>query len=242
MFKSNLDKESFDTFSLMSWNTYKIDYKNTEVFKAYIRQIYSEHGIDIFCLQEAVHHSNTEFPVDKFDISFASNIELKSHNYGVATVSYFPVIKNVKILTTHRESVINTHKASLITHLNINNTKVVVVNIHAINFKSNKVYEYEFEKIKEFISPEKYKYPIIIAGDFNTWNRRRVKLIKDFCREFNFKVAFLDEPKLIKSFQNNHLDFVLYRGLNLDKACVLDCKRISDHNPIIAKFSINNFS
>ncbi|AIT09590.1 endonuclease [Candidatus Francisella endociliophora] len=237
MFKSSLGEETFDTFSLMSWNTYKIDYKNTELFKTYIRQIYFEHNIDIFCLQEAVHHSDTKFPIEQFDINFASNIILRTHNYGVANVSHYPTLKNVKILTTHRESVINTHKASLITHFNICNQKVVVVNIHAINFKSNKVYEYEFEKIKEFINPEKYKYPIIIAGDFNTWNRKRIKLIKDFCREFGFKVAFLDEPNLIKSFQKNHLDFVLYRGLNLEKACVLDCQKISDHNPIIANFS-----
>ena len=148
------------------------------------------------------------------------------------------MIKNVRILTIHRESVINTHKASLITHLNVQNTKVVIVNIHAINFKSNKVYGYEFEKIKEVINSKKYKHPIIIAGDFNSWNRKRVKLIKDFCREFNFKVAFLEEADLIKSFQKNHLDFVLYRGLKLDKACALDCQKISDHNPIITNFSI----
>ncbi|AJI53574.1 endonuclease/exonuclease/phosphatase family protein [Francisella philomiragia] len=238
MFERDSKKNQSTKFCLMSWNSYKIDYKDTETFKAYIRHTYFNHNIDIFCLQEAVHQHDTKFPIDKFDINFASNIVLRSHNYGVATVSHFPVIKNVKILTTHRESVINTHKASLITHLNIEGTKVVVVNIHAINFKSNKVYEYEFEKIKEYISPEKYKHPIIIAGDFNTWNRRRVKLIKDFCREFSFKVAFIDEPQLVKSFQSNHLDFVLYRGLNLEKASVLDCKKISDHNPIIAEFCI----
>jgi endonuclease/exonuclease/phosphatase (EEP) superfamily protein YafD len=224
-------------FCLMSWNSYKIDYKNSEVFDSYIRDVYCKHGIDIFCLQEAVNHQSTIFPIERFDINFASNIVLRSRNYGVATVSHYPVIKNIKILTTHRESVINTHKASLITHLNIRGTKLIVVNIHAINFKSNKVYEYEFEKIKEYINPSGYKHPIIIAGDFNSWNRRRIKLIKDFCREFNFKVAYLEESELIKSFQKNHLDFVLYRGLNLEKACALDCQRISDHNPIIAEFS-----
>ncbi|ADA79470.1 endonuclease/exonuclease/phosphatase family protein [Francisella tularensis] len=238
MFELNSKDNDSKKFCLMSWNSYKIDHKDSETFSAYIRHVYFNYNIDIFCLQEAVHHHGNKFPIDKFDINFASNIVLRSHNYGVATVSHYPVIKNVKILTTHRESVINTHKASLITHLNINNTKVIVVNIHAINFKSNKVYEYEFEKIKEFIAPEKYKHPIIIAGDFNTWNRKRVKLIKDFCREFCFKVAFIDEPQLVKSFQNNHLDFVLYRGLSLEKAAVLDCKKISDHNPIIAEFCI----
>ncbi|MDE4938612.1 EEP domain-containing protein, partial [Francisella tularensis subsp. holarctica] len=69
-------------------------------------------------------------------------------------------------------------------------------------------------------------------------NRKRVKLIKDFCREFCFKVSFIDEPQLVKSFQNNHLDFGLYRGLSLEKAAVLDCKKISEHNPIIAEFCI----
>ena len=224
--------------SLMSWNTYKVDHKSPQVFSDYIKENHSRFDIDIFCLQEAVHHSQSCFPIENFTVNFASNIILKSRNYGVATVTNMPTSKSIKVLTTHRESVINTHKASLISHIDFDGQEIVVVNIHAINFKSNRVYEYEFEKIKEFICLDKYKHPIIIAGDFNTWNRKRVKLIKDFCREFNFKIAFLDEPNLIKSFQNNHLDFILYRGIRLDSACVLDCKKISDHNPIIARFRL----
>ncbi|MFT4694696.1 MAG: endonuclease/exonuclease/phosphatase (EEP) superfamily protein YafD [Francisella sp.] len=228
--------KSLKYLSIMSWNTYKVDHKKPLVFAEYIKETYSKFEIDIFCLQEAVHHSQSCFPIENFSVNFASNIVLKSRNYGVATVTNMPISKSIKILTTHKESVINTHKSSLISHIDFHGQEVVVVNIHAINFKSNRVYEYEFKKIKEFISLDKYHHPIIIAGDFNSWNRKRVKLIKDFCREFNFKIAYIDEPSLIKSFQNNHLDFILYRGLSLESACVLDCKKISDHNPIIAKF------
>ena len=230
--------ESPKYLSLMSWNTYKVDHKNPQVFADYIREIYAQFEINIFCLQEAVHHSHSYFPIENFSVSFASNIILKSRNYGVATATNMPISKSIKVLTTHKESVINTHKVSLVSHIDFHGQEVVVVNIHAINFKSNRVYEYEFEKIKEFISLDKYHHPIIIAGDFNSWNRKRVKLIKDFCREFSFKIAFLDEPNLVKSFQNNHLDFILYRGLSLDSACALDCKKISDHNPIIARFKV----
>ncbi|MGQ4002793.1 endonuclease/exonuclease/phosphatase family protein [Francisellaceae bacterium CB300] len=224
--------------SIMSWNAYKVDHKKPQIFAEYIKETYAKFDIDVFCLQEAVSHSKSRFPIENFNVNFASNIILKSRNYGVATVTNMTISKSIKVLTTHKESVINTHKASLISHIDFHGQEVVVVNIHAINFKSNRVYEYEFEKIKEFICLDKYHHPIIIAGDFNSWNRKRVKLIKDFCREFNFKIAFLGEPKLIKSFQKNHLDFVLYRGLSLDSACVLDCKKISDHNPIIAKFKV----
>ena len=233
-----MTNESPKYISLMSWNTYKVDHKKPQVFADYIKENYSKFDIDVFCLQEAVNHCNSCFPIENFTVNFASNIVLKNRNYGVATITSMPIIKSIKVLTTHKESVINTHKASLISHIDFHGQEVVVVNIHAINFKSNRVYEYEFQKIKEFICLDKYHHPIIIAGDFNTWNRKRVKLIKDFCREFNFKVAFLDDQDLIKSFQNNHLDFVLYRGLSLDSACVLDCKKISDHNPIIARFKI----
>lgn len=95
------------------------------------------------------------------------------------------------------------------------------------------------KKIKEFIKLDEKQNPIIIAGDFNTWNRKRVKFIKDFCREFNFKVAFLDDHELVKTFQKNHLDFVLYRGLKLQKDLALDCQSLSDHNPIITYFEKN---
>ncbi len=227
-----------NTFCLMSWNTYKIDHKTPEIFKKYIRNTHDTYAVDVFCLQEAVHHDKTTFPIDNFETVFASNIVLKNYNYGVATFSKHPITKKTKILTTHRESVINTHKASLITDIVINGTKIVIVNIHAINFKSARVYEYEFEKIKNLIQPEKNSHPIIIAGDFNSWNKKRVKIMKDFCHEFDFKIAFLDEDHLVKSFQKYSLDFILYRGLSLENATALDCIKISDHNPIIANFEV----
>jgi endonuclease/exonuclease/phosphatase (EEP) superfamily protein YafD len=222
----------------MSWNTYKIDHKTPQIFKNYIRDIHDTYAIDVFCLQEAVHNDQTTFPIDNFETVFASNIERKKQNYGVATVSSHTITRKTKILTTHRESVINTHKASLITDIVINGIKIVIVNIHAINFKSSRVYEYEFEKIKSIIQPKINSHPIIIAGDFNSWNKKRVKIIKDFCLEFGFKTAFLDEEHLVKSFQKYSLDFILYRGLYLENATALDCVKISDHNPIVANFEV----
>lgn len=230
--------ESTKYLSLMSWNAYKVDHKKPQIFADFIKATYTKFDINIFCLQEVVDYPKSQFPIENFRVNFASNIVLKNRNYGVATVTNSPINKSIKILTSHKESVINTHKASLISHIDFYGHRVIIVNIHAINFKSNRVYEYEFKKIKELINLDKHHHPVIIAGDFNSWNRKRLKLIKDFCREFSFKIAFLDEQKLVKSFQNNHLDFVLYRKLKLDNACVLDCNKISDHNPIIAKFKL----
>ena len=161
-----MSHKSKNTFCLMSWNTYKIDYKTPEIFKEYIRDTHDAYTVDVFCLQEAVHHDKTIFPVDNFETVFASNIVRKNHNYGVATASKHPVTRKTKILTTHRESVINTHKASLITDIVINGTKIVIVNIHAINFKSARIYEYEFEKIKSIIQPEKKLSPYYYSRRF----------------------------------------------------------------------------
>jgi hypothetical protein len=79
---------------------------------------------------------------------------------------------------------------------------------------------------------------INFTSNFNSWNKKRVKIIKDFCHEFDFKIAFLDEGHLVKSFQKYSLDFILYRGLTLESATALDCIKISDHNPIIANFEV----
>ena len=236
MFSNNSQGSISEKFCLISWNIYKRDHKNTELFHSYVKKLHQQYAIDIYCLQESKHSDDSKFPIEKYHINFASNIEFKNHNYGVTTASKIVANKNIKVLTTHKESVINTHKASLITHYPFEGNTLTVVNIHAINFKTNKVYEYEFEKIKELLQIDKVKNPIIIAGDFNTWNRYRIKLIKDFCREYGFKVAYLDDSRLVKTFQNNPLDFVLYRGLDLERAFVLDCDKVSDHNPIITYF------
>jgi len=57
--------------SIMSWNAYKVDHKKPQIFAEYIKETYAKFDIDVFCLQEAVSHSKSRFPIENFNVNFA---------------------------------------------------------------------------------------------------------------------------------------------------------------------------
>ncbi|MDU1788355.1 MAG: endonuclease/exonuclease/phosphatase family protein [Escherichia coli] len=77
--------------------------------------------------------------------------------------------------------------------------------------------------------------PVIMAGDFNAWSRRRMNALYRFAREMSLRqVRFTDDQRR-RAF-GRPLDFVFYRGLNVSEASVL-VTRASDHNPLLVEFS-----
>jgi endonuclease/exonuclease/phosphatase (EEP) superfamily protein YafD len=77
---------------------------------------------------------------------------------------------------------------------------------------------------------------MIVAGDFNTWNLKRVQYLNEFSDDLELKKVEFESEKDIKKIFSNSLDYIFYRGLELTFSAVIDSKKISDHNPIIAKF------
>jgi endonuclease/exonuclease/phosphatase (EEP) superfamily protein YafD len=77
---------------------------------------------------------------------------------------------------------------------------------------------------------------MIVAGDFNTWSVKRVRYLDEFTNDLSLKkVEFSDDTNIKKIFTNS-IDYIFYRDLHVIYSKVIDSKKISDHNPIIAKF------
>ena len=83
--------------------------------------------------------------------------------------------------------------------------------------------------------------PVIVAGDFNNWNKKRNTLIHEFCETLGLTQATFEEDKHIKRFAKHPLDLILYRNLKCDYALAVDSQQISDHNPLLLKLSKINF-
>jgi endonuclease/exonuclease/phosphatase (EEP) superfamily protein YafD len=82
--------------------------------------------------------------------------------------------------------------------------------------------------------------PLIVAGDFNTWSDKRLIHLDSFAKNMGLKIATLQDDKYIKKLFFKPLDHIYYRELELLEAVVIDTKKISDHNPIYASFTILN--
>lgn len=109
----------------------------------------------------------------------------------------------------------------------------MVVNIHAVNFSLGvNVYSRQFSSIGAKIAL--HRGPLILAGDFNAWNRQRVNALRLFTRSMELQEVefFIDNRSRVFGFP---LDFIFFRDLYVAEASVL-VTRASDHNPLRVDF------
>ena len=143
----------------------------------------------------------------------------------------------LSILTKKRELIYATHKVALITQHKLPNGEILLIaNLHAINFVKNDDFNHELQTIKSAIAS--HKGAMIVAGDFNTWNTKRVESLQKFAHDLALsQVEFHDSTHLKRVFSNT-LDHIFYRELQLLDSKIIDSKKMSDHNPIIARFRL----
>ncbi|XKM12932.1 endonuclease/exonuclease/phosphatase family protein [Orbaceae bacterium ac157xtp] len=169
---------------------------------------------------------------------FADQVPAYSFNdvyAGVMTIANTQALQAIAF--KEREPFIRIPKSALITKYALPNRQemLLVANIHAVNFSFGvKIYHQQIRILLNEIS--QHQGPVILAGDFNSWNRRRLKLLYYLIRKINLKaVNFTLDNR--KTFMGKPLDFVFYRGLNLMKAEIVDTEA-SDHNGLLVSFRI----
>jgi endonuclease/exonuclease/phosphatase (EEP) superfamily protein YafD len=112
---------------------------------------------------------------------------------------------------------------------------LAIVNIHSINFElSPDVYRAQLEALTDALA--EHRGPIIFAGDFNTWNDARDRVVAETAARLG-----LIEPSLPVDrralFFGRHLDHIFIRGLELVDITAIPVTS-SDHNPVAATLRI----
>ena len=221
-------------FGLLCWNVYKNNQKHPR-FQDFLRKEVEKREIDFLLFQEAAFHDAHTFELPCFSYDAAANLELKGSFFGVLTASRIDSRNARAYLSEAKESLLGPHKSLLLSEFAFKNGEpLLIFNIHAINFRENSRYIKELERF--FTLVEGYEGAMVIAGDFNSWNNRRMAKLQQFAQRLSLSTALFKEEKKIKSFMGKHLDFVFYRGLKLEEACVLEGQRFSDHNPLYVRF------
>ena len=161
--------------------------------------------------------------------AFAAGYTTESLETGVLTLS--TVEPSLQCNLTAWEPWLGTPKATNITEYPVNGlaTRLLVINLHAVNFS---VGLEEFEEQIQALAPllHNHRGPLIVAGDFNTWSKSRMRSLERFMLNHQlFSVPFT--PDLRKRIWKMPLDHVYLRGLNLISASAVKVKT-SDHNPL----------
>lgn len=224
--------ESFGTLStdrvrVATWNVFKgqrLDWHD---------ELERLHEPDtILMLQEAPHG----VPVFEGarDVRFAPGFHTGATQTGVLTSAHVSPVRYCRL--QHHEPWLRTPKASLVTQyaLEGRGETLMVANIHAINFTiGTDAFKSQLRDLVAIL--EAHDGPMILAGDFNTWNSARVAVLNDFVDALDLQTVDFDGEK-VKHFLGYHLDHIFYRQLTLDNRFVKETES-SDHNLLLAEFA-----
>ena len=222
-----------DDFGLLCWNIHKENLKKK--FPALIQEWKKKYRLDLILLQEA-RFSPSLLSIAGFPFVGAANIRLPRNFSGVVTAAGADPFSSQFQMTRAREAFISTRKNTLITIYQFQNKEMLmVVNIHAINFRSLAWYQWEFSRLYDLIKG--HEGPMILAGDFNCWRQSRKTILDGFTKRLNLDLARPRHPEHVKEWFGFQLDRIYTRALELIDIQALDCKSFSDHNPLIARFT-----
>ncbi|HHS99733.1 MAG TPA: endonuclease/exonuclease/phosphatase family protein [Thiomicrospira sp.] len=242
MFKPKISPTSYtesntvlpDCFTLLTWNLQKVDFSH--YIHRPIESLLSIKNAHLLSFQEAaIQHQQNRF----FNLPFlmAPNIQTKKQLYGVLTASQFKQSAHQQCLTKNKELGWMTHKTALITHHPLSNGQTLThVNIHAINFVPNQIFKTELRLLWNNILHT--EGPLIVSGDFNTWNKARLAILLIATKRLNLSMVSYPDNSAIKTLNRQPLDYIFYRGIHLQDSLALSIPEISDHNSIIASFSL----
>ena len=224
------------SFGVLCWNVHKE--MGRSAFERMLAHLLREYDPQLLLLQEAVLEPHAMRLLSHYNLASVKNIEFTKNAYGVLSASRFDTLCQIPVSTHAKELYCMTKKSLLITAHPLGESGVLhVVNLHAINFVSHRVFLYELDRLKEHL--QQIDTPLIVAGDFNTWSVKREKHLEDFASLLGLKRAQMKDAHHIKRLWRKPLDHILYRDLELLHSRAIDTKKVSDHNPIWAEFRYN---
>jgi endonuclease/exonuclease/phosphatase (EEP) superfamily protein YafD len=235
------------SFTVVNWNLQK---GRDPRLAADLKLLLEREKPDIVFLQEA---KADLYQLEEMGGYFAQSWSypwLGGETVGVLTLSRVPPIRVQPVPTQYREFGVTAPKVSLVTEYPLPGGKTLLtVNVHLLNFErwSVKKIRHQLEKLKTIMAL--HSGPILMAGDFNTWNRKRLDLVKRITADVRLEEvvdfpagrttgdqdsAFLNE--FLGIDKNLPLDRVFFSGLKPTDARILDY-RSSDHTPILVRLT-----
>jgi len=196
---------------------------------------------DLVLLQEAVLNAPTDtlFSQHKrFEWVMARSFRhpRTAVEHGVKTGAVTTYIDKQFYLSPHSEPLLQTQKLLLTTRYPLCDTSatLLVLNMHAINFVSIHKYTEQLDQLQVALAG--HSGPVILGGDFNTWNPARLGRFFEVAQQADLSEAAMERRSKL-AHMNQHLDHLFYRGLTLQSVESISSYRSSDHAPIVASFS-----
>ena len=221
-----------ENIRFLNWNIYKGKNDNwAEDLLTFIEER------DIVTIQEAHLSDELESVLARQNFQWTLNVAFNLDNRpsGVMTASRVPALNSCGM--RHVEPLIRAHKTALVSLYPIEGIEgtLLVANIHGINFTlGTSAYKRQIEQLFNMVRG--HEGPVVIAGDFNTWNQERMEIVRE--QVVAAKLKSLDYSQHIRTqVFGNALDHVFFRGLEplAHHSWQVDS---SDHNPTRVDFRL----
>ena len=116
-----------------------------------------------------------------------------------------------------------------------NGQALLVVNVHLINFEINlDAYHQQLSRLMSLVN--RHHGPIVLAGDFNSWNGYRLALIRELAKQYDLQEVNFSEDHRLR-FLDYPLDHVFLRGLSVTSATTRPTEA-SDHAPLLVEVDV----
>ncbi len=219
--------------NIFVWNVYKGQKAN--IFENDFKKHGS--GKDFILLQEALVDNKMpllwkqDFSAYEWHLAQSFHYKKDLSSTGVAIGSKFTPTSVDFIRSKAREFFWLTPKLTLFSEYEFEGRKVLFVCTHVLNFVTTSAFSESLYEIAEKISH--FEGPVVLAGDFNTWNVKRYMIMKSIFRDLKLEHLDLEnDGRLLK------LDHVFVRGFDVLKAEVHHTVMGSDHFPLEIKLKL----
>jgi endonuclease/exonuclease/phosphatase (EEP) superfamily protein YafD len=216
--------------TVITWNAHKGKHPQ---FVKDLKSVLKQEQPDIVFLQEA--------KADFFEPEQMAGYFAEGWRYpwkggktiGVLTLSRVPAVRILALPTKYREFGVTAPKVSLVTEYPLpNGERLLAVNVHLLNFErwSVKKISSQLEDLKTVMA--NHSGPIIMTGDFNTWNLKRLELVKKITG--TVKLAEVTDFPVGRKTGDRNSDF-WNEALGVDKGLPLDRVFFSGFKPVTAR-------
>ncbi len=219
-------------FTVCVWNWQKSIQKNwAEEFNELAQ------AADLFLAQEVRKSPDVEQSLIKTPLCWthaASFLSLQGNPTGVATGSCTSPEK-IWFKQGAREPFLHMPKMTLALLLPLETgQKLLAVNVHAINFTGLNPFRENLARAAELLLG--FDGPIVLGGDFNSWNQQRRNLLEDLANSAQLTEVIFS-PDVRTRCLGRKVDFLFTRGLKTLAAGVRETDA-SDHNPLLARLCL----
>jgi len=225
------------------WNTFK---GQREKYYEFLAE--QTAGADLILLQEFRHDpllesSHRQIFLER-DAGMAVSFYTRPNHEaptGVCTVSSVRSTKTLFLLSRYLEPVTRTPKMAICTYYPIDRVDcppeqmLLVLNSHGINFRLRRPFLDQMLQFEEQL--RHHAGPIILVGDFNTWEKGRVRILDAVAHSIG--LTQIQFPRGIKAVRGHELDRVYVRGGEAARQNVFVNPAASDHSMLSFEFIIN---